>query len=339
MIEQLFKLRFPPFNTPFSFQLFRYGMWWGGIFFFLLWGVSCQFDNDESFWIRTLSTYFLEESLEGRRIIRLDENGVNPHWEQQLGLEGDDISDMAGAGDRLWLTSASRQSVYEISARSGQLLNEYTIPNVQPSGIGVGDKYVLLTDSVNHQVVFLDKKKGDWVVRENIIRPGKVTYRSPLFFVEIDREQVGIFDARALALTQELIVGRPIFDLQNDNRFFTLVYSGQDTVFESRIDFSTRNIGGRVRTRFNKIRHSPFRSVDVGRELLDPVSLLQDQTLSLGPDGPVNDFEVDFFEGLIYFQRNDSLFRHPLSSLPQEYIVPMSGKFLRTFYYQDFIGE
>ena len=302
--------------------------------------LACNFDDDAEFQVQTQAIYFLTEGTEEKSVTRVTNSGVESNWESSLGLEGNAISGIAGRGDRLWIALEEQQSILEIDAGSGQILERYSTDPVSPSSLGIGDEYVLVSDSMNNQIAFLNKKNGEWIIRGNVSRPGQIVYRSALFFVVSDQTKVGIWDARAFALTQEVSIGRSIFNIQNDNRFFTYVFSGKDTVFRSRIDYTTRNASeAPERVRFKKILFSPFRTADFGTEWLEPITLSPDQTLSAGPTGQIDDFEVDFFSSNLYYQRNDSLFRFGLGTASNEYLAPMSGKFCRAFYYTDFIGN
>ncbi|MEM7369193.1 MAG: hypothetical protein AAF587_11385 [Bacteroidota bacterium] len=310
------------------------------IFFLLsLLLIACRFDGDEVYYPVTERGYILGiHPLDGsKEILRIDQQSLHRHWENSWQGLGGKISDMAGQEDRLWLSSGEGNRLIEIDLKTETQVRQIDLPQFSPHYLSIGTTYVLLSDTLSNQVAFLNQKTESLTVLALDHQPGEAMYIAPVFYLLMGQKEIQILHETALAPLGELSLEHPHESLAYDYRNTVICYSRrtEDSVlFQTDIDVNTFQIlAPAVQLPFNKVRHSPYRSQNFGKERTNSVRLLTNGNLTPEVFEAVTDFEIDFFESNYYYVRRDSVFRYHIDSQSRSALGAFGGTFHKSFFY------
>ncbi len=306
--------------------------------------ISCNYDDNTAFYVETEISFLLYEipNSNQQSIISIENNEVTYDWQRSVGISPASLGDMEGKDGYLWISDIDNKRIIQIIPDDRRIEEIYDTGNMSPHHISIGERYIAITDTTQRSIAFIHLRKGDIFVRSLEERGGIIHYKSNKFYVQAGKQRIAIFNAQALANTHTLEVTGSIKDLQEAEDRFIAVYSVQQTeqLFTSRIDI---NIDAftilESSTRFTKIRHSPFNAANFGKEYLEDVSLDSNGNISSIGLTEIDDYEVDFFEGEVYFQRDDSLFKYQIATQENTFLGQIEGKMRSSWFYKDFIGE
>lgn len=302
---------------------------------------SCEFDQDEGFFTQTQATYllFANTSAGTTSITRVSSDyQIISQWENTV--LGVSVSDMGFLENEFWVASAEDQAVFKIDPEKNEVERRLALSDIRPHFISVGETYVLVSDSSQNAIAFINKKDNSLVKQTLSYKPGRSLYQSRKFFLQGNETQIHIFREEALAEINQINLRHPIRELQHEHRVSIMVYTEADSLFEAAINLNSNALSAtETRVRFQKKRFTPFQRQAFGKELLRNVELEAGQ-LSVGNVERIDDFELDFFEAKVYLLRSDSLFVYALNDSLTYLAEDLSGQHLRkAYYYRDFIGE
>ncbi|TAE47592.1 MAG: hypothetical protein EAZ89_17475 [Bacteroidetes bacterium] len=298
---------------------------------------ACAFDNDAAYEPVTKAAVILAEDSSGAKsLIHISGGQMDTAWAASL-LAGASLTDMSGDGEGVWIAT-KEGGLFKIDAE-GLVNQTFTLNNITPHFICAGLDYVMISDSSRDQVVFVRKKEGHISLRSSMGKPGFLVYKSGKFYVKEDSSRVGIYREVALARTGAVETGHRIWDMIPGSRSAIYVYGGEGTRYESQIDYNEDRISVEaVPVPYVKIRRSPYRVSRFGKEYTG-YATLEGTRVSPGPPDAAQDFEADFFESLIYYRRQDSVFAWPIFIQQRTFLGRSDKKFLKSYYIPGYADE
>ena len=205
--------------------------------------------------------------------------------------------------------------------------------------MAVGTSYILLSDTSQRKLGFLRIRDARLVQLQLDEAPGQAVYRSAKFFIRLGEKQVGLYHEEALTEVKRWSLQREIVDIQLDRELYTLIFTRDSLLYESRINYNTQQMENvEVKVDYDKIRYPTYKRASFGKEYIREV-FIRDQQLSPSNSPKADDFEVDFFESNIYFQRNDSLFTFHILTGATRSAGILDGKMLKAHFFQNSIGK
>lgn len=301
--------------------------------------LSCSFDEDAIYYPKTRANYLMVSENGNKRIIEEVAGNLNEDWLKPI--NPGPVSDMAGEADELWFSDIQNARLFRVNLRSARKDREIALPEIRPAFICLGDRHILVSDTLNDLIALVLKKDGEVVWRNKLENPGKAVFRGEKFYVPYAGNYIGILYERSLSIANMLTTKLPIQDLVVDNGVFTRVYTGINGIeVENRIDFNSDDLSGsEVTVNFQKTRWSPYISADFGKEWVGSISLQRSGVLGLPiPIANVRDFEIDFFESRAFYLRTDSLFiRDFAGSSAPVLLGQISGRLIQIYSYQEFV--
>lgn len=325
----------PPRNKDSATWSFPGAVCVAGVLLLMLLQGGCRFDDDSAYYPFTQKAFLLiTDSLStDKQLIRIENETITPHWEQQLGINGT-LTAIGSYENTCWIASALPNEVHLADPENNQLLQSFSTDDLRPDFICAGDQYVLVSDSAAHRIGFLHRKKGTLTTIDLTDAPSRAVYRSRKFYLQLGARTVAIFREEALATLGEVAFERTIEDLQVDNLISIQVFTRDTALYQASIDYNTNalSVAERLETA-DQVQVSPIRVASYGKEWLGRVAM-QDSRLSQGGFTEVTDFETDFFESTIYYVARDSLFRYRIATDDNQPFGPLIGEIQNSFFFQ-----
>lgn len=295
--------------------------------------VACKgFDNDEVYEIRTQTAFFLsQDSLGELHIDRLDGDSLlQLNWEESYGLTA--VGDLDGRETTLWFSDPDSRLLYELDLSSGALTQRGPL-SITPRHFAVGNTYILVTDSAQQDMAFLKRKKEDEIILPANGRPGRVRYNMEKFYIELDHRQMAIWNELALTSITQFDTGDSIYMIQFDKTRNLLVFSeGNGERSYCRVAANDNVVRSGIPTELERIRYSPWFAQRFGSEWLDPV-ILSKGVLSTPAADSASSFEADFFEGEVYFTRENWLYHQDIPTGTSLDSFPYPRHLVKAFFY------
>ncbi|MEM9932688.1 MAG: hypothetical protein AAF824_03715 [Bacteroidota bacterium] len=307
---------------------------------FLICLSACDLDDNTTFLEETQTGYLLHEKQTGEKnIFFLSEAGILPSWNEVISLADREVSDIASFQQELWVASAATNAVIEVNALSGTLSRKVSLPDFAPDFIGVGEDMILLADSSRNEALFLDKRNEE-IIRVSIPAVGgRIGYKSRKFYLQAGPSTLMILSEDALAEITRLPLARTITDIQADASVSMIVSTADSMRFQAVVNYNTNSFEQEERSvSHQKIRPSPFSRQLYGKEQLQTFTLTDNflQPVNLQQ---IQDFEVDFFENHLWVLRNDSLYQVFEDGNFQFQLACEDGSLLKSYFFQDFVGD
>lgn len=309
------------------------------LFFASLLFFACSMENDELFVPSTQRAYFLLEEKESgqKRICEVLDSSLycdvamEPTWDIK-----EEIVDMAGYGDWLYvLTDESAIYGINLSENPPYFSWRTNVYNANPSSIAAGEKYLLLGDSLNKQLIFVRHKQFNLGKTHIFVdkTPGKAIYRSGKFFVPMDSTWLESWHETGFSMLNEIEVGHPIMDIQANNRtsIVMLMKDGGEWRLGS-VDWN--NLQWLVDPQKTIIRHlrtTPYFRSAYEKEWLRDIQV--DTTRRLFLTKNIRGMEVDFFESNVYFLSNDTLEKYNIRSRELTKMGTLRGDIVASYFY------
>lgn len=300
---------------------------------------ACRFDGDANYYPITERGYLLgihpETGL--KEILRVDQENLQTHWEDSWSGLGGAVSDIDGWEDRLWVSSGEGDGLIEINLATETQSRRINTPDFSPHFLSIGKNYLLLSDTIKNQIAFLNQETESLTIFELEKQPGIALYVAPVFYLQLDQKDIRLFHETAIAPIGDLNLEFPLEDLAYDFRNTVICYSrrmSDSALFQTDIDINTFQITqSAVELPFDKVRHSPYRSRNFGKERVNLVRLRTNRELTPSVFEPVIDFEIDFFESHYYYLSRDSIFRYHIDSQNRKGLGTFDGKLQKSFFY------
>ncbi len=304
-------------------------------FLSLLLCMACSFDGDLEYIPRTQAAYFLiQDTFSGpKSILSIQKGRMISSWQEQIGLSTFDLGDMSGNERSFWVSDVARREVLEIDLSNQLVKNRFVVKGLSPHLICIGERQMLISDTSQYKIGFMELKSGALLIRAVDALPGFATYRSQKFFLVSDGNQIDIYHEKALAKLNTITLSQKIDDIQLDNGFYTYIY-GYATRggFEGRIDYSTNALSAEVvEKNFLKSRLSPYKRQNYGREWV--LNQLLDERRTIKTINNIQDYEVDFFESNLYYRKDDSLFVYNYIDQSQKKMGAFTSNFLKSYFF------
>ena len=300
---------------------------------------ACSFDQDDIFFPITKAGFFLVSDTisNTKTILRIAGEDVSHDWHTELGIN--QVDDIAGRGEYLWIANASTKQITQLDLSDNQSITTFEIAPLSPHFICAGTDYVLISDTINHSLGFLRLQNDKLTQKQVHAAPRMASYRSGRFYVSLGLNELAAWHEDALAQTNSWSFDHPIVDIQQDNILSTMVYTRDTTLFQSRINYNTLQMEVKeIPVVFDKIRHSPYADDFFGKAFLRQVALI-DGKLSMTRAPEADNFEVDFFESRVYFQDKDSLYYFDIGEYQIVPLTQLNGKLVKAHYFQEAIGK
>ncbi|MCK5922744.1 MAG: hypothetical protein KAG66_17510, partial [Methylococcales bacterium] len=281
---------------------------------------SCNgWDDDSDYAVRTQAVYFVcENGIAGDlRIHEYIAPSLSLDWHHQFGVSNQELSDFSFADGSLWLSAAEQRQLLEIDPATKQVLESHAELPLRPHHFAVGERYILLGDTVDGALAFIKRKNGQMIQAEFEGKPGPTLYNNARFYMEYGDSGMVIYDEVALTPRSNISFANPVIESQF-NRYRNVVVSTKDedkffTAIVSGVDDQLTAEGFQVN--FQQARYTPYLENRYGDQHLENLRLIQNILYSESVPFPdsMRNFEADFFEGNAFFQWKDSLFVYSLA--------------------------
>ena len=317
-----------------------------GIFFSLVLS-ACSFDNNEDYVLETKAGLFLTQDSTGKKSLhRVEKDTTYEGWNvSAFGIQDADLGDMQGQDNELWVSDITHKKIIGYHLAKKERTDNFSTGALIPHYICVGDKYILLSDTVARKIGYLKRSNGDLTIWDIGYRSGKAAYKLQRFYLPADHRLFILSEPAISEITHHLLQNTP-FEMAFDNRTSGFLYAKRnDTLLVSGVDILTGTLQNdntlprESPAGYDKIRFTPYRVATFGKELTTNLILANHRIGYALPNGGIQDFEADFFESKVYYKRNDTLYRQHLSLATPEYAHPFQAQFLGAHFYRDFSGR
>lgn len=303
--------------------------------------IACD-RNDENFRLKTEESYFLVQENNGEKhIISFAENKVNLNW--QLG-DISKVGDICGENNTIWVSNLNiNQVACNTYLKNGQNAEFYPTKEVIPHLLAVGEKYLLVGDSVNHKLLFMNKKNGKIEAIKTLNKkPNYLLFKFAKFYV-VEENEIEVYDEQAIALRNTITFRYKITSLQASPIALHANSFGNDTLFESYINIFEDGIKNNLRKTYQAIAYSPYNRVVFGTEtegscILNKGNLSLNGSAIFSQADSISHIEVDFFQSNFFFQSNGNLYQQNINDSLPILSIPFTGKILKAVYRQDYIN-
>lgn len=298
----------------------------------LLLASGCNGWDDDSIYANyTRAAFFdVSDSLGQRQLIRYIDGKATLAWNAVAEVPGTDLGEALLIADHVWLGNVQRKAIYQVAPISGEVVRRIEGLPIRPHLMAIGTKQLLIADTTANAICFVTLRNGRAYQPAYTGRPQALLYNNSRFYLQQNDSEIAIYDESALALRTTERLPTRILAIAFDRNFSLRVDSRDSTGqrFGAILDpngdfFSTPNF----LVPYDKVRYTPYFDNPFGSEYLHDLQW-KDGNLETTRGEPlldsIDDFEADFFEGKVYVQRGDSLFRYQISldSLLEGYTFP-----------------
>ncbi|MFN8394736.1 MAG: hypothetical protein U0176_08710 [Bacteroidia bacterium] len=301
---------------------------------------GCRLDDDSKYAIRTYSSFLLVRLPSGELSLQrydMDAHTMESSWNSKVDVSDADLSDAWMVDNQVWISSANQRALLVVSPAFGSVKERFGDLPIAPHHFAVGDKQILIADTVAGSVAFVKRKNGDTQVVDFQGKPGVCLYNSNKFFLQKDDSLVVVYDETALTPRATLSNGLAIDYLQL-NRYNAPVLMSHDSsrIYRANVDPNADVIiGGRFPVYYSDLRATPYFAARFGTEYLMDLSLLNgnliDETGTILAD-TITGFDADFFEGTVFYSRGADLVLRRLKDLSLVDSLPFQGALVRSFH-------
>lgn len=282
---------------------------------------SCGWDDDSEYEARTRASFLIaEDANTGLRKVWKHEAGVLLEgWNRDLGIPDANFSGLEYLEGELWLGDAIGQRILRIDPSNDEVLERFDGLPIQPHYFSVGERYILIGDTITDQLAFIRLRNGEVIITEFEEEPGPAIHNNRLFFLQVGDSSIHVIDEWALTARHENDFSYTITEVQFNqlkNVYLTLKDDADDDYLGllSGTDGSIAREGDPVA--YQKIRYSPYLEARFGTEWLTDLRLNNTQLISgaiVFPDSMTN-FEVDFFESRLFYNWQNTLYHYDLNT-------------------------
>jgi hypothetical protein len=286
----------------------------------LLLGGCNAWDDDSIYANYTRAAFFdVTDASGNRQLIRYIDGNATQDWNVQAEVPGLDLGEALLIEDHVWLGHTSRKAIYQVAPISGEVVRRIEGLPIQPHLMAIGHKQILVADTVADAICFVTLRQGRAYQPAYSGRPQAIRYNNSRFYLQQNDTEIAIYDESALALRTTLQFPPSIKDIAFDRNYSLRVGSCDSAgrLYGAIIDPNGDLIvTPNFLVPYTKVRYTPYIDNPFGTEYLKDLQL-RDGNLESTRGEPlidsIADFEADFFEGKVYVQRGDSLFRYQIS--------------------------
>lgn len=283
---------------------------------------ACRgWDDDSEYEIGTKASFFLMPATDGYSILRYGEGNLQADWNVDIGVPSADLSAVAMADGYLWLAGGSKKRLLKVNPESGLQEEEIGGLPLRPHHFAIGRTQMIVCDTIDGAIAFIKRRNNKVTPLEFEGKPGQSIYTNGRFYTQVDDSMVYVFDESAFTPRAKLNIGAKILGFQLD-RYNNIGVRSQDSagiyqaIIASNADYISRE---NFEVSYQKSRLTPYFTRRYTTEYLNDLQLLDSivQTPQLAEVMTnVDNFEVDFFGGTLFFARGDSFFRYDLNQNP-----------------------
>lgn len=287
---------------------------------------SCVFDDDSEYQARTKATFFLIEDTSGNglQIVKFEGGVFEYNWGQTVTSgAATEIVDAYLFESTLWLASQNEPRVFGIDLREEQLDIElfptFDQTGQVPSFVVAHDDRLLAGFSNDSSLMFIDRTKsgasGHGLDVGVPFRGG--IYNGGKYYLQSGEHDIYIYSDVGEALINKLTVQDTIIQFFLTIRKDVWIYAKNGSVYsQSRIDanadeFESHNEPSPV---VDRALHTPYSVQTYGSEYLSDILTFNGAFVTPQITDSVSHFEVDFFEGKLFYQWQDSLTTYDLNA-------------------------
>jgi hypothetical protein len=297
-------------------------------------------DDDSGYEIRTYASFFLVKTQSGNLSLyqyRQDLHQLDSSWNSRANISDADLSDAGMVDNLVWLASGNQHNILQVNPTSVSIREEFGHLPLAPHHFAIGEKLVLVADSLAHEIAFLNRKTSDIQKIQIKEKPGICIYNSGKFYLNIDDSLVAIYDESAMTPRATVRIGSSVDELLL-NRYHAIVVMSHDSLRTYRVSIDPNAdhlIGENYPVFYAKLRPTPYFNVRFGREYLSDLLAvgpnLTDEASAILADS-ILDFEADFFEGTLFYTRGRDFVARPIDGLSVMDSLSFQGRFVKSFH-------
>jgi hypothetical protein len=301
---------------------------------------GCQsLDDDSVYEIGTKASFFLvREPSANLSLYEYRDHVLQAGWNTKLNVANADLSDVELTDNSLWIASGPQKTIYEVGPNSASVLEKYAALPLAPHFIAVGAVQIMVADTAAHQLAFVKRRNGKVQVLEYDQKPGRCIYNSGKFYLIQNDTSLVIYDETAMTPRGTFALGMVVDELLLSKYHFPIVMghdsaSVRQALIDANGDFL---VGGEsYAVNYDKLRPTAYFAVRYGREYLRDLRMTAGRVtlddLTLIADS-VDDFDADFFEGTLFYQRDGSLVARDMAADSLIDSLPFQGRLLKAMH-------
>lgn len=276
-------------------------------------------DDDSEYESRTRAAYFLsEQSATGLNAVhKLADGALEYSWQQRFGIPDGQVGGLFSSSTSIFISDAPGGRLLEIDPATNEVLLEVGFPHRVDHFAG-GLKQLLAVDTLADRYSFYNLRNGDLVTIDLQGAAGPALYNNSRFYLQAGERTISALDEYALTSRHDAQLQHPITEFQF-NKFKNVIVNTRDSsaayfVLLSGVD--DRLVSVEAPVLYTKIRYSPYLEARFGKEWLEDLRLEAGKIYSGQTElqDSVSNFEADFFESVLYFQRGDTLYQQNLKT-------------------------
>ena len=301
---------------------------------------SCGWDDDREYEVRTRAAFLVAEDVNTglHKVWRHEAGVLQEGYNRDLGVPDGSFSGLQYRDGELWMGNSSSQEILRIDPSNDEIVERISGLPLQPHSFSVGERYILLGDTVNNQIAFVRIRNGEAYVVDVPADPGQIWHNNRMFFLQLGDSSIYVYDEWALTTRYEHTLNDRIVETQFNqllNFYISLVDSSGEDLFALVSGTDGSLAVERDNVNYQKIRFSPYLDDRFGTEWTFDLRLDGTQLSSgtlIFPDS-LNNFEADFFESRLYYQWNDSLFQYDLNTQSRQDSFPFPDNLVSSVYW------
>lgn len=293
---------------------------------------GCVFDDDLRYIPKTHTGFLLNYQAGAKTVVKLSEGTTETNWRAYT--EMGEVSDFSGTEKTIWFAEAKAHKIFEYDPQSQTVIQTIETGTFTPDYLCAGEKVIFLSDATAGQIGFFRLKNKQLTVITPGYKPGQNVYRSGKFYVQADSQTVDIYDEQAYARVGSVSFNHPVkaIDVDARSRIFVHTISGNNA-WQGFIDYNSNRLAKEEETvNYEKVRYTPYVERPLGKEYLRDIQKINGR-LNTVVLPLCSDFEVDFFESVVYFLHQDSLYSLQLSDNLVQPLAALEGEFQKAWYF------
>ena len=309
----------------------------------LLLGTSaCGWDDDREYEVRTQHGYFLIQEADGKGILKQSDDGWESNWEANIDLNRGDVSQILVEGGLLWLSDVSQNEILSVEPATPNVAERISTGTIAPHYFAVGSRYTVIADTTSEQLHWYHQRKGELISLDLESdfggTPSTILYNSGTFYVQLGTREILIFDEVSLAQRTRINFDRPIVSMQFERfKNVQILTQDQGQTYNSLISGVDNTLArDENQVNYTQLRSTPYFDDVFRSEWLEDVRL--ENTLVISGNLELfsvgEQFDVDFFESILYVQFNNQLHEIDMVNLDTRGTIPLSGTLLNAEFWR-----
>jgi len=290
------------------------------IILFIFCACSKGLDDDMGFVPKYNASFFLiQNAIDERSISCISKDGILvPNWEKKVTNEK--ISHFIINQSEMFICTPEKAQIQLINLEDNSNIATINWQNAYPTTICLGKKYLLALDNKNNKIAYFKRKNNDFELVKELqthAEPISAIYHSVgRFYIQIGQYSVGVYDEAGISEVAHYSFMTKLIDLTIDGYFnIQLTTNQNDSLFYTAyISVTNRLPSNETLLPYSnyKLRYTPFNKPIFETEYLGNVALTNNIIHQVPSTDSILNFEVDFNNSTLFYQRNDSLYQYDL---------------------------